>query len=217
MITSELRAPAMETMDVLEGEDILVHHDGGRFRLMMGYLGMHCYVDPRGYYWVGIHESGFPEHDRWAFVLDAAQVAKKRSWVAADFYDVIGGKPDIRPQFPAFLDLPQILANVHDLIEEVVKRMDQNTADSKPDWVRRHDLRVRALQMWATLGIGSDTAAYEKLMRVPWGQDMHDLIHHTENWLERHPEFAGMPRELLLRMHGFDDTTLAWQETACVL
>jgi hypothetical protein len=206
VITPELRAPAVGEMRVLEGEELLAHEAGRMFQLLMGWLDMHCYLDPRGYYWVGVENGSFPEHDRWCFVLDMAEVGEKQSWRAADFYRVVNGEPYLMHELVGQeTDLPSTL---HDLFD---------TLENDPVGDRHHDLLLRALQIFQTLGSEEYPRDYAKLMRVAWGQDMHDLIHHTTHWSTHNPEFAGMPRELLLRMHGFDDATLALQTATCTL
>lgn len=46
-------------------------------------------------------------------------------------------------------------------------------------------------------------------------QDIHDLLYHHDAWQARNPEIAGMPRDLVLRMHGLADALpliRAWEE-----
>lgn len=37
-------------------------------------------------------------------------------------------------------------------------------------------------------------------------QALHDMLHHYPRWVARHPEFEGMPRELVVRTHGLGGT-----------
>jgi hypothetical protein len=36
-------------------------------------------------------------------------------------------------------------------------------------------------------------------------QDIHDLLYHHDTWQARNPEAAGMPRDIVLRMHGLGE------------
>jgi hypothetical protein len=45
----------------------------------------------------------------------------------------------------------------------------------------------RVLEIYARLGL----------------EQLHLLAHHPEQWVQTHPEAAGLPHEVLMRMHGF--------------
>jgi hypothetical protein len=48
-----------------------------------------------------------------------------------------------------------------------------------------------------------DDAHWDPVRGVASLHELHDLVQHPARWTAHHPEATGLPRELVLRMHGF--------------
>jgi hypothetical protein len=190
----------MGQMRQLTDARLRLHEGGDRIATVLSQLRLGCFEDARGYYWLGVVDPNFPEHSRWLHVLDRKEVTFNRSWYAPQQYDVYHGAP------AAHADRDDISANLlwnldelHGVMDRVIRRaMQESNPDTEGETYAR--LLRNGLQTWQTFG--SYDSLTPKTLQLAWGDDMHELICHYETWQVHHPEAAGLPHEIALRMHG---------------
>jgi hypothetical protein len=165
-------------------------------------LGMGVFEDPQGYLWVGVRAPEYPEHLRWLYVLERAELERAGSWGSATFLDVDYHVPDVIldeegvPSETSYDDLRQDLELLYDVLREEILKLHPGLSDDE-----QRALLSRGLQLWQTLDYEHFVDA-SQLWQLQWNEKMHDLIQHYDRFQIQNPEFQGIPHQLALRAHG---------------
>jgi hypothetical protein len=210
MISADLRPPAFREMRQLGTDEIYVLKRGKTMKELLSRLRFGCFEDPHGYYWIGPDAPDFPEHSRWFLVIERAALRQARSWSKVVFEEVAYGVPQVAENHQELPEdygvLPPVnplglLQDLYIVINDAVAREHDRSIKVLSGGIdeRYFELQDRALQTWHAFGY---PGLAHNLVKLPWGEDTHELIRHYDRWQARHPEVAGLPYELALRMHG---------------
>jgi hypothetical protein len=183
-------------------------------------LPLEMYVDAADTYWVGIKGEGFAEHHRWLYAVQPARLQPMRGGlgeVAVNgvpvekipgryaYSDVVQCGSVLRSPNPGSLHSNHGFKNLTDEIDSLASEIENEIEESEEyDSMTELDelaWKRKALIIFQSFDL-TGVYASSQSVKLPWDQDMHDLIHHYDLWLANHPEAADMPRDLTLRMYG---------------
>jgi hypothetical protein len=166
----------------------------------MKHLGVGCFVDELGTYWFGASDPDHIEHDRWLYALKDWQLSE-RGYTSTGVGIIHGCTLDdwVRP---GTLDVVQSLSEL-DLIQTQVLGAVGWASRAERQVLARNFL-VAARELGLLIPEQKIILGPERMVpatRIRWTQAQHDILHHWDTWCEaNNPD--GLPRELVLRMHG---------------
>jgi hypothetical protein len=191
--------PVLADMREVPDKELLRYRQGKELRKVLFRLGLTCFSDQVGSYWFGVADPAFPEHDRWFYRVSFQALEEARmSWRDAAYYGVDRCGTRMAKVDSELYDFVYDVGEVEGMISDVINPLLANfPEESWPQEIPR--LKRNALHTFQAFGyLGLDRYC----VSARWDQDLHDLVRHPELWAARHPEFEGMPREMVLRMHG---------------
>jgi hypothetical protein len=174
---------------------------GSELERNLALLMLSCYQDVDGRFWFGMDAPDFPDHDRWIATVSMDDFTRAgRSWHKVYFSNVLacGSLMTYGERLDGNL--------VEDFAELAKEFQDAAKALQDPAEVACRGVyqarQLKRLEIYQAFNTFNYDGLEEAQARLTWDQDLHDLIRHYDTFQANHPECAGLPHDLALRMHG---------------
>jgi hypothetical protein len=176
--------------------EILNYAGGSELISALSFLEMGCF-DGGNCYEIGLLRAHFPAHDRWFYTIEKQDLIARASWRLATLMEYGTCSETHSPESEE-----DLVFEIEELQTFVARAVLASTPEGGAEWAEISRLQHAALGAWRAFG---HHGLEPQWLRMSWDQDTHDLIRHHDRWVARHPEAEGLPRELIMRMHGFGD------------
>jgi hypothetical protein len=199
-----IQRPVLAELVPVEDDELTSYAGGDDLRLVLQDLQLACFEDMDGRFWFGSSDPNLPDHDRWVLTVDRVDLSSvfaARSWRDVYFSNVMECGTAITAGGRSTQD--SIVFALQDLAQEIKEAMETLYEPDELQLLHIHEERqAKRRELYQAFNTFYYYGFIPEVLRLTWNQDMHDLVRHPETWLARHPEAAGMPHELVLRMHG---------------